>query len=148
MGSVRLTERLVSSDPPSVDDVSAMEREVDAILDGIDAEAMGIRRAATLIAVAGTATTLQAMALDLPRYDPDAIHRTWLSADEIDDLAERLARMTNAERAALPFMAPGRGDVIVAGAVILSVILRRFGFARTLVSESDILDGLALSLVS
>jgi exopolyphosphatase / guanosine-5'-triphosphate,3'-diphosphate pyrophosphatase len=148
IGSVRLTERHVRSDPPSVDDIAAVEREVIAVIDGIDADAMGLRDAATLIAVAGTATTLRAMVLRLPRYDPDAIHRTWLSADEVDELVERLARMTNAERAALPFMAPGRGDVIVAGAVILSIVTRRLGFDRALVSEADILDGLAIEMLS
>jgi exopolyphosphatase/guanosine-5'-triphosphate,3'-diphosphate pyrophosphatase len=148
LGSVRLTERLVRSDPPSLDEVAAMEREVERSLDQVDAAELDVARARTLVAVAGTATTLQAMSLDLPRYDPDAIHRTWISVEEVERLVDRLARMTNAERAALPFMAPGRGDVIVAGAVIMAVTMRRFGLRRALVSETDILDGLAIEMIA
>jgi exopolyphosphatase/guanosine-5'-triphosphate,3'-diphosphate pyrophosphatase len=147
MGSVRLTERHVRSDPPAVEEIAAMEREVDAILEADEVEAVRTQEAETLVAVAGTATTLQAMSLDLPRYDPDAIHRTWIGLSEVERSLDRLARMTNEERAALPFMAPGRGDVIVAGALIMAVTMRRLGFKRALVSETDILDGLAIEML-
>jgi len=103
--------------------------------------------ARTFVAVAGTATTVQAIALGLERYDPDRIHRTWLSRDRAEHVRDALAEMTNAERATLPVMAPGRGDVIVAGAEILVATMRRFGIERALVSESDILDGLALEML-
>ena len=99
------------------------------------------------MSVAGTATTIQAIALGLERYDPDRIHRTWLTEAEVKTVLEDLAAMTNAERAALPVMAPGRGEVIVAGAVILAEVMRRFGFGRTLVSETDILDALVFEMV-
>ena len=99
------------------------------------------------MSVAGTATTIQAIALGLDRYDPDRIHRTWLAAAEVETVLADLAAMTNAERAALPVMAPGRGEVIVAGAVILAEVMRRFGFGRTLVSETDILDALVFEMV-
>jgi exopolyphosphatase / guanosine-5'-triphosphate,3'-diphosphate pyrophosphatase len=146
MGSVRLTERLVADDPPSLDDLRALEIEVGRVLD--DAEgAVPIRGARTFVSVAGTATTLQALALELPRYDPDRIHRSWLRLRDAERVLASLARMTNAERAALPVMAPGRGDVIVAGAVVLVQVMRRFGFERTLVSETDILDGLVLEML-
>ena len=92
-------------------------------------------------------TTVQAIAKDLPFYDPEALHRTKLSADAAEGVLERLAAMTTDERAALPAMAPGRADVIVAGATILVLVMRRFGFEETLVSETDILDGLALEMV-
>ncbi len=146
MGSVRLTERIVETDPPTDPELVAIRRAVDHVLDDAEAQ-VPIREARTLIAVAGTATTLQAIALGLDRYDPEAIHRTWLTLDEAEAALTRLAGMTNAERASLPIMAPGRGDVIVAGAVILTSVMRRFGFDRALVSETDILDGLAFEML-
>ena len=103
-----------------------------------------IHTARTFVSVAGTATTIQAIALGLERYDPDETHRSWLTLADAEAVLADLAAMTNAERAAIPVMAPGRGDVIVAGGVILVETMRRFGFERTLVSETDILWGLAL----
>ncbi len=142
MGSVRLTERFVRHDPPLSNELAQLEIAVDEVLD--DAEAhVPVRDARTLIAVAGTATTLQAIALGLDRYDPEAIHRTWLSLGAAERVLNDLIGMTTSERAALPIMAPGRGDVIVAGGLILTTVMRRFGFERALVSETDILDGLA-----
>ena len=147
MGSVRLTERLVTHDPPTPGDLAALEAEVRARLDEAEAAVPNARDARTLVAVAGTATTLQAIALGLERYDPEAIHRSWLSLADAERILLDLARMTNAERTALPVMAPGRGDVMVAGTVIFVETLRRFGFDRALVSETDILDGLAFELL-
>jgi exopolyphosphatase/guanosine-5'-triphosphate,3'-diphosphate pyrophosphatase len=121
-----------------------MRTAIDAVLEESEAALPAIHTASTLVSVAGTATTLQAIALGLERYDPEATHRTWLSLDGAETVLDRLAGMTNAERAAIPVMAPGRGDVIVAGGLILVAVLRRFGFERTLVSETDILQGLAL----
>ncbi len=123
-----------------------MTAEVDANLSEAEA-VVPVRAARTLIAVAGTATTVQALALELRRYDPDRIHRTWLSVGTAERILGELAAMTNAERQALPVMAPGRGDVIVAGAVVLVRVMRRFGFERALVSETDVLDGLAFELM-
>src|SRR5205823_4501352 len=143
MGSVRLTERHVESDPPAGKDRHAMEDSVERTLDEVE-DAVPARDARTLVAVAGTATTVQAVAKDLPAYDPDALHRTRLSLEDAERVLEQLARMTSPERAALSVMAPGREDVIVAGATILVLVMRRFGFADALVSETDILDGLAL----
>ncbi|MGZ5318226.1 MAG: DUF501 domain-containing protein [Actinomycetota bacterium] len=147
MGSVRLTERLVAHDPPMPGDLAALQAEVVAKLDEAEAAVPAAHDARTLVAVAGTATTLQAIALGLARYDPEAIHRSWLSLVDAERILLDLARMTNAERAALPVMAPGRGDVMVAGTVIFVETLRRFGFERALVSETDILDGLAFELL-
>jgi exopolyphosphatase/guanosine-5'-triphosphate,3'-diphosphate pyrophosphatase len=146
LGSVRLTERVVAHDPPTPQDLDALRAEIGATLG--DAEtAVPIRGARTFVSVAGTATTVQAIALGLARYDPDRIHRTWLDLGDVERVLRDLAAMTNAERAAIPVMAPGRGDVIVAGAAILAEVMRRFGFERTLVSETDILDGLAFELL-
>jgi exopolyphosphatase/guanosine-5'-triphosphate,3'-diphosphate pyrophosphatase len=147
MGSVRMTERFVADDPPANEELEAMRGFVESRL----AEAEGsvpARDARTLVAVAGTSTTVQAIALDLDFYDPEAIHRTELSLPAAERVLDQLASMTTPERAALPVMAPGRGDVIVAGALILVTVMRRFGFDRALVSETDILDGLAYETVA
>ncbi len=146
MGSVRLTERFVTSDPIVSDDRDALCAEIDQALNGVETS-VPVGEAATLVAVAGTATTVQAMSLGLSRYDPEAIHRTELPVEEAEGVLEALAAMTVAERAALPFMAPGRADVIVAGAMILVRVMRRWGFSRALVSEEDILDGLAVEML-
>src|SRR3954462_5562067 len=91
----------------------------------------------------GTATTFQSIALALDHDDPDRIDRTWLRLVDAERVLEELSRMTAEERAALPVMAPGRGGVIVAGGAILVATMRRFGIQRALVSERDILWGLA-----
>jgi exopolyphosphatase/guanosine-5'-triphosphate,3'-diphosphate pyrophosphatase len=143
MGSVRLTERHVRSDPPAAGDLDAIRGEISQVLDRVE-ERVPVRDARTFVAVAGTATTVQAISLGLPRYDPDAIHRTELSRAEVERVARELSEMTNAERTALPVMAPGRGDVIVAGALVLLSVMERFDFDRAVVSETDILDGLAM----
>jgi exopolyphosphatase/guanosine-5'-triphosphate,3'-diphosphate pyrophosphatase len=145
IGSVRLTERVQPSDPPSEDDLRAFEASIGR-LDEVE-RVVPVREARTLVAVAGTATTLQACALELERYDPDLIHRSTLTLADAEGTVRRLAAMTNEERAAIPVMPKGRGDVIVAGATILVTAMRRFGFDRALVSETDILDGLALELL-
>jgi len=145
MGSVRMTESFVRTDPPSPDDVRAMEAAVDAILESSAVPAIGDEH--SLVAVAGTATTIQGIALGLDRYDPERTHRTWLTRAAAEDVLQTLVRMTNEERAAIPVMPPGRGDVIVAGAVILLAVMRRLRFERALVSETDILDGLIFELL-
>jgi exopolyphosphatase/guanosine-5'-triphosphate,3'-diphosphate pyrophosphatase len=142
MGSVRLTERFVRNDPPAPEELDAMRGFVESRLAEAE-DAVPARDARTLVAVAGTSTTVQAIALDLEWYDPEAIHRTELSLPDAERVLGQLASMTTPQRAALRVMAPGRGDVIVAGALILATVMRRFGFDRALVSETDILDGLA-----
>ncbi|MGH2547410.1 MAG: exopolyphosphatase, partial [Actinomycetota bacterium] len=146
VGSVRITERVGPADPPGPDDLEAMRRLADAAL-AEASEAISPGRAATLVGVAGTTTTVQAIALGLDRYDPEAIHGTILSRQAMAEVLERLAAMTTAERRALPVMAPGREDVIVAGTVILAGILDRWGAGSCLVSERDILEGLAIEMV-
>ena len=140
MGSVRLTERFG-------EDLPAMQAEIDRLLDDVEA-AVPVREAATLVAVSGEPMTLQAIALGLGRFDPDRLHRTWLDLGMVEYVIESLAAMKVAERAAIPVMAQGRGDVILAGAEVLLLAMRRFGFQRALVSEADILDGLAAELLA
>jgi exopolyphosphatase / guanosine-5'-triphosphate,3'-diphosphate pyrophosphatase len=146
MGSVRLTERHVSHDPPTEPELAALRESVAAVLDDVEA-AVPVHTARTLVAVAGTATTVRAIDLELDRYDPDRIHRSRLSRRAAETVLDRLAGMTTPERAALPVMAPGREDVIVAGGTILVEVMRRWDFAEAVVSETDILDGLALELL-
>jgi exopolyphosphatase/guanosine-5'-triphosphate,3'-diphosphate pyrophosphatase len=144
MGSVRLTERFVHTDPPAPAELDAARHAVADRLDEAELAVPEIHTARTFVSVAGTATTIQAIALGLERYDVEATHRSWLSVEDAERVVGELATMTNPERAAIPVMAPGRGDVIVAGGVVLVQTMRRFGFERTLVSETDILQGLAL----
>jgi exopolyphosphatase/guanosine-5'-triphosphate,3'-diphosphate pyrophosphatase len=124
-----------------------MAAAIEIVLDGVETS-VPVARARTFVAVAGTATTVQAISLDLPFDDPERIHRTWLSLGEVERILGDLSRMTTAERAALPVMAPGRADVIVSGALVLSRSMRRFGFEQALVSETDILDGLAFEMLA
>ena len=147
LGCVRLTERCLQSDPPTLDELAAASRVVDDELAEVD-RLIDVRTAHTLIAVAGTATTVAALHLELDEYRPEAIHGTRVPASEVAAVQERLAAMTTAQRAALGPMAPGREDVIVGGALILARVVERFGFDEVLVSESDILDGLALQLLA
>ena len=147
IGSVRLTERARPSDPPTEDDLRAMA-EIAAVALADAEAAVPVGQAGTLVGVAGTTTTVQGLALGLPFYDPEEIHRSVLSRAEAERVTADLARMTVAERAALPVMAPGREDVIVAGAVILLEILRRWGFDECVVSEKDLLDGLVIEVLA
>ncbi|HZB04298.1 MAG TPA: DUF501 domain-containing protein [Actinomycetota bacterium] len=146
VGSVRITERVGPSDPPTTAELEAMRQLARDALAPAAAD-VPPSEGATLIGVAGTTTTVQALALGLDRYDPEAIHGTTLHRDDADKVLDRLARMTVDERRALPVMAPGREDVIVAGTEILVEILRRWKADECLVSERDILDGLALEMV-
>lgn len=146
IGSVRLTERCIRDDPPPPEQLREVAAVVDEALEtGEQATRPG--RARSLVGVAGTVTTLSAVAQGLRGYDRDAIHHSVLSLQAVAGLVAQLAGMTSPERAVLPAMPPGREDVIVAGAVILQRVMRRFGFDNVLVSESDILDGLVASLL-
>ncbi len=145
VGCVRLTERHLVDDPPTSAQVEAARRDVDAALDTALA-AVPAAQARTAVGLAGSVTTVAALALGLASYDAGAIHHARLSAEQIDEQTERLLGMSRAERATLPVMHPGRVDVIGGGALVLQQVVHRLGLAEVLVSESDILDGIALSL--
>jgi exopolyphosphatase / guanosine-5'-triphosphate,3'-diphosphate pyrophosphatase len=143
IGSVRLHERHLHSDPPTPDEVAACVADIDTHLDACPVD---VSRAATIVGVAGTVTTVAAAVLDLPAYDPDAIDQSLLSVADVHAAVERLVAMAVADRRALPFMHPGRADVIDAGALILSRVLHRSALPTVVVSEADILDGIAWSI--
>jgi exopolyphosphatase/guanosine-5'-triphosphate,3'-diphosphate pyrophosphatase len=146
IGCVRLTERHLHGDPPLAAELAATIKDIDAAL-GQAAAAVPAEKAKTLVGLAGSVTTVAAIALSLDEYDSARIHHSRISAARVHDIAGSLLAMTRAERAAIPVMHPGRVDVIGAGALILDRIMTRFGFAEVLVSEHDILDGIAWSLV-
>src|SRR5690606_19309453 len=147
VGCVRLTERHLrdAGDPPSAAALEAVVADVEEALSRVEG-AVPVRDAHTLVGLAGSVTTVAGIALGLPAYLPERIHHSRLTAEQVCEVAGRLRAMTHDERAALPVMHPGRVDVIVAGALILERIVRRFGFTRVVVSEHDILDGIAWSL--
>ena len=147
IGCVRMTERHLRSDPPTADEVAGATADIDA---GIAqaAEAVPLRRARTLVGLAGSVTTVAGIALGLPAYDRAAIHGSRLSREQVREVSLRLLRLTHDERAAIPVMHPGRVDVIGAGALVLDRVMEAAGCAEVLVSEHDILDGIAWSLAS
>lgn len=146
IGSVRLTERHLRSDPPAESEVAAVEADADAAVEA--AEVIVGSGAATLVGLAGTITTMAAVALELEGYDHDAIHQARLSLDQVRSVDRRLREMTTEARRSLPAMPPGREDVIVAGSTILRRVMEGFGFDEVLVSEADILDGLVIDAYS
>jgi exopolyphosphatase / guanosine-5'-triphosphate,3'-diphosphate pyrophosphatase len=150
LGCVRLTERHLRDDPPRPEEVRAARSMVAERLDAAD-EALAdrgvkLRDAAALVGVAGTVTTLGALHLGLDTYEESLIHGAVVPAEGLAALTERLFAMTSAERASLGPMQPGREDVIHGGALILSEVVARYGFAAVVVSEADSLDGLAATL--
>jgi exopolyphosphatase/guanosine-5'-triphosphate,3'-diphosphate pyrophosphatase len=144
VGSVRLTERHLADDPPTADQVAAARRDVGAALD-LAAQSVPLGQARTLVGLAGSVTSVAAMALDLPGYDSARIHHARIPAVEVHEVARRLLTMTHDQRAALPFLHPGRVDVIGAGALVLSRLMERLPVEDVLVSEHDMLDGIAWS---
>ncbi|MFE2095456.1 MULTISPECIES: Ppx/GppA phosphatase family protein [unclassified Streptomyces] len=150
VGCVRMTERhLVQdgkvSDPPTAERIAAMRADIEAALD-LAEESVPLREARTLVGLAGSVTTVSAIAQDLPEYDSARIHHSRVSRDRVREITERLLRSTHAERAAIASMHPGRVDVIGAGALVLLAIMERTGAEEVVVSEHDILDGIAWSV--
>ncbi|MCX4448757.1 Ppx/GppA family phosphatase [Streptomyces sp. col6] len=150
IGCVRMTERHlvrdgVVSDPPSAEGAEAIRADVAAALD-LAEETVPITSAATLVGLAGTVTTVAAIALGLEEYDSEAIHHSRVSLEQVREITARLLASTHAERAAIGAMHPGRVDVIASGALILQAVMERTGAREVVVSEHDILDGIAWSL--
>ena len=151
IGSVRITERCLPSDPPTAEEIAAArafatERLTEAF------ERVPVEGAKTWVGVAGTMTTLAALALDLPAYDPQRVHLSQFDLDEMSEECERVVAMSRAERSAKAVIHPGRVDVIGGGAVITTVLAeefkRRSAITSLIVSEHDILDGIAMSVLA
>jgi exopolyphosphatase / guanosine-5'-triphosphate,3'-diphosphate pyrophosphatase len=145
IGCVRMTERHLHGDPPTPEQVAAAAADIDAALDTVS-DAVPVREAKTLIGLAGSVTTVAGIAMGLPAYDAARIHHARVSAADVHEVTRSLMAQTRAARAAIGVMHPGRVDVIGGGALVLDRIMERFGFTEVLVSEHDILDGIAWSL--
>jgi exopolyphosphatase/guanosine-5'-triphosphate,3'-diphosphate pyrophosphatase len=145
VGCVRLTERHLHGDPPTAGEIRRAEDDVRAALAEVRAD-VPVERAASLIGLAGSVTTVAALALRLTAYDPDAIHGSRIPVDDVRTVTSDLLTASRVTRAAMPVMHPGRVDVIGAGALILRVLMDEFGLPEVVVSEHDILDGIALRL--
>ncbi|OBG19111.1 Ppx/GppA phosphatase family protein [Mycobacterium sp. 852002-51057_SCH5723018] len=149
IGCVRLTERCLHSDPPTLDEVEAARRVVRERLD-VALGVVPVEEARTWVGLAGTMTTLSALAHNMTTYDSAAIHLSRVSGADLLAVCERLIGMTRSQRAALPPMHEGRADVIGGGAIVVEELARslraRAGIDELIVSEHDILDGIVLSI--
>ena len=147
VGCVRMTERHLVSDPPTAQQIAAATADIDAAID-LAYEAVPIAQAKSLIGLAGSVTTVAAIALGLSEYDSTAIHGCRISVEDVHRVTQELLSMTREQRAKLGPMHEGRIDVIGSGALVLDRIMARTGQQEVLVSERDILDGIARRLVS
>jgi len=147
VGCVRLTEKFLDHDPPLPEELTACISFADAYLDDVVREIPGSAEARTLVGLAGTITTVAAVEIGLATYDRDAIHHFVLTRDAAEDVFRTLATESRADRIHNPGLEEARADVIVGGCCVLVALFRRFGFDEMIVSEADILDGLALSLI-
>ncbi len=147
IGCVRLTERHLHDDPPTQAQIDSATADIDAALTTV-AETIPVAGAKTLVGLAGSVTTLTAIAIGQRVYDASRTHHARVSAARVHEVTVSLLAMKRAERAANQVIHPGRVDVIAAGALILDRTMGRFGFAEMVASEHDILDGIAWSMVA
>ncbi|MEV5885647.1 Ppx/GppA phosphatase family protein [Streptomyces sp. NPDC052020] len=150
VGCVRMTERHLLrdgavTDPPTEEQIAAMRADIEAALD-LAERTVPLREARTLVGLAGSVTSVSAIAQELPEYDSTAIHHSRVTLDRVREITGHLLRSSHAERAAIPSLHPGRVDVIGAGALVLLSVMERIGAREVVVSEHDILDGIAWSV--
>ena len=145
IGCVRMTERHLRDDPPTADQIVAATTDIDEAIEDAR-QATRFERAGHLIGLAGSVTTVAALAMDLPEYDSSRIHGSRISEADVHRVTAEMLTATRAQRAAEPVMHPGRVDVIGGGALVLDRIMRAGQFGEVVVSEHDILDGIVLSL--
>ncbi|MFD8414952.1 exopolyphosphatase [Streptomyces sp. NPDC059650] len=150
VGCVRMTERHLVvdgevTDPPTAQQIAAVRADIEAALD-LAEQTVPLREARTLVGLAGSVTTVAGIALDLPEYISSEIHHARVPYATVREITERMLTTTHAERAATPVLHPGRVDVIGAGALVLLAIMERIGAEEVVVSEHDILDGIAWSV--
>ncbi|TQF73939.1 Ppx/GppA family phosphatase [Rhodococcus spelaei] len=150
IGCVRITERCLHDDPPTAEQI-AQAREFASAKLAEAFERVPVEQAHTWVGVAGTMTTLAAVSLDLPHYDAERVHLSRMSLPRLHEVDARLLHMTHEQRAAIGPMHPGRVDVIGGGAIVADTLAeelaRRAGIDELVVSEHDILDGIALSIL-
>ncbi len=146
VGCVRLTEQYLHGDPPEPEELSNAVAIVRDLLADANRALPGAETATTLVGLAGTVSTMAAVELGLAEYDRDRIHHFRLTRAMAEEIFRTLATETNAQRAHNPGLEPGRVDVIVGGVLVAVCVMRHWGFDEMLVSESDILDGVALGL--
>lgn len=152
MGCVRFTERHLTEDPPTAEQIGAATADIESILDRVE-QTVPLDGVRAVVGVAGSVTTVTAAALELEAYQPERIHGAEVNLDRVDATARTLLAATREQRAELPYMHPGRVDVIGAGALIWTTLLQRVrratggSVSTAITSEHDILDGIALSIL-
>ena len=146
IGCVRMTERHLAGDPPTDAQIQAATADIGAAVDRALTVVPGAT-AGTLVGLAGSVTTVAALALGLDSYRPERIHHARIPRADVARVTTELLSLTHDERLALPVMHPGRADVIGAGALILRVLMDRVGADAVIASEHDILDGIAWGLI-
>lgn len=146
IGCVRLTERFIESDPPRPEELTAAITYAESWIDDVLRDVPAAASAPTVIGLAGTVSAVAAIEIGLPTYDRDRIHHFTLTKEAAEDVFRTVATEARADRIHNPGLEEARADVIVGGCCALVALYRRLGFDRVLVSEADILDGLALSL--
>jgi exopolyphosphatase / guanosine-5'-triphosphate,3'-diphosphate pyrophosphatase len=147
VGCVRLTEKFIEHDPPLPEELAACISLTDAYIEDVVRELPAVAEARTLVGLAGTVSTVAAVEIGLASYDRDRIHHFHLTRAAAEDVFRTLATESRADRVHNPGLEEARADVIVGGCCVLVALFRRLGFDEMLVSESDILDGLALSML-
>ncbi len=147
IGCVRMSERHFKNDPPTQSEIEGARIDIRNAI-ALAAEVVPIKNAKTLVAVAGTATTVAAAALNLAEYDSELIHLAKISAKETRRVSDWLLTLTRQERADLGYMHPGRVDVIAAGSLVLAEIIEATGHESFIASENDILDGMVWSMLN
>jgi exopolyphosphatase/guanosine-5'-triphosphate,3'-diphosphate pyrophosphatase len=148
VGSVRLFEQQLHSDPPAPEELSNAIALVDAYLDDVARELPGVKDAETLVGTGGTITTIAAVEIGLTTYDRDAIHRFVLTRPAAEDVFRTLATERLMDRVHNPGLPRDRADIIVGGCCALLAVMRRFDFKECVVSEADLLDGIADELAA
>jgi exopolyphosphatase / guanosine-5'-triphosphate,3'-diphosphate pyrophosphatase len=148
MGCVRFTEKYLDHDPPRPEELVAALSVAEAYVDDVRQAIPDVAEARTFVGLAGTITTAAAVEIGLATYDRDAIHHFVLTKDAAEDVFRTLATEPRAQRLTNPGLEEARADVIVGGMCVLVTIMRRLGLDACLVSETDILDGLAMSLLA
>jgi exopolyphosphatase / guanosine-5'-triphosphate,3'-diphosphate pyrophosphatase len=147
VGCVRVTERFLRSNPPTASQLAAAEAMIGQLVDQAIADHPHFLTARKLVGLAGTVSTLVSINQGLDEYDRDRVHHSVLTTTDVDAWYRTLAGEVREARLDRAGMVPGREDVIVGGALVLSMVMRRFGFEECLVSEADILDGMVAGLV-